>query len=46
MAQAIAIINDQHTQHEIARHYGVARSLISQIKSGKKWKHLAVRSEV
>jgi DNA-binding XRE family transcriptional regulator len=44
-AQAIAIIHDRRTQHEIARDYGVSQTTVGQIKNGRAgirpcWEHL------
>lgn len=38
--QVVAIFHDRRTQQVIADEYGVARSNVSRIKSGRTWKHL------
>lgn len=39
--EVLAILQDRRSQREIAADYGVHQSLISLIKTGKRWAHLA-----
>jgi hypothetical protein len=41
-AMAIAIIKANGTQREIADRYGISRSHVGYIRSGKSWSHLAL----
>lgn len=38
--EVIGIFNDHRVQEVIAKHYGVTQSLVSRIKTGKRWSHL------
>jgi hypothetical protein len=38
--QAIAIISDLRTLHEIARDYDIASTTVSAVKTGRSWRHL------
>ena len=40
-ADAAAILNDERPNSVIAKQYGVSRVLVSDIKAGKRWKHVA-----
>ena len=42
-AQVIAIFNDERTYAKISDQYGVVQSAISDIKNGKKWRHLCLK---
>jgi HNH endonuclease len=39
-AEVVAIKQDRRTQREIATQYGVSKSAVGKIKTGKNWAHL------
>jgi DNA invertase Pin-like site-specific DNA recombinase len=43
--QTIRALHGTMPQHAIAKHFGVDRSTISEIQSGKKWRHLLKTDE-
>lgn len=38
--KALAIFNDQRTQEQIAKEYGIAQTTVSKIKNRQSWKHI------